>query len=148
MRINNPMYVLSAIMYLLVMASMGCEHVGPLEPEAEQENLTPMLSELQRSIFTPSCAVSGCHVGSNPVLGLDLSDGNSYANMVGVPSRETTGLKLVEPGQPENSYLVIKIEGGAGMMPGTMIMPLGRPALSDQAIEDVKDWIRAGALDN
>ena len=148
MRIKNPIYILGAIIYLLAMVVMGCEHVGPLEPEAEHENLSPTLSELQSTIFTPSCAVSGCHVGSNPVLGLDLSDGNSFANIVGVTSRESTGLKLVEPGQPENSYLVIKIEGGAGMMPGTMIMPLGRPALSDQAIEDVKEWIRTGALDN
>ncbi len=54
-----------------------------------------------------------------------------------------SGLSLVTPGDPERSYLYIKITGGAGMEGS--LMPRNRGALSaaDKAV--VRAWIARGA---
>ena len=44
-------------------------------------NLTS-LSTIQKNIFNVSCALSGCHSGSNPAANLNLEDGNSHTNLV------------------------------------------------------------------
>ena len=52
--------------------------------------------------------------------GLRLDAANSYANLVNVASNEVPSLKRVKPGDPDNSYLVQKVEGTAavgGRMP-------------------------------
>ncbi len=100
------------------------------------------LSQIQTETFTPSCALSGCHTGSTPPQGLDLSEGQAFANLVGVPSAEVPSLNRVEPGDPDDSYLVRKVEGTASV--GSR-MPLGRPALSNAQIQNIRDWIAAGA---
>ena len=52
----------------------------------------------------------------------------------------------MEPGDPENSYLVHKIEGRAGIT-GT-IMPPGGDPLTAEEIEAIRQWITDGAWDN
>jgi hypothetical protein len=77
-------------------------------------------------------------------MGLDLSAGVAYENLVNVTSVGASGLLLVEPGDPDNSYLVAKIEGNA-LIGGSLRMPLGREPLSVEQIEAVRVWIDAGA---
>jgi len=48
----------------------------------------------------------------------------------------------VAPGDPDNSYLVQKVEGTAAV--GSQ-MPLGGPALSQSQINDIRQWIQDGA---
>lgn len=103
------------------------------------------LSQLQADVFTPSCAFSGCHGGASPAQGMNLSDGETFANVVGVPANEVPSLNRVEPGDPDASYLVRKIDGTASV--GGR-MPLGRPPLSNAQIQAVRDWVAAGAEDN
>jgi hypothetical protein len=106
----------------------------------------PTLTQLQTDIFTPSCAKSGCHAGSTPAQGMNLSDGQTFANTVGVASTEAPSLNRIEPGDPDNSYLVQKVEGTASV--GGR-MPLdGPPFLSNGQIQSLRDWIAAGAEDN
>src|SRR5581483_7882464 len=57
------------------------------------------------------CVVAGCHDPLTPQAMLDLSDGDSYANLVGVPSTERTPLRRVVAGDPTNSYLLRKLLG-------------------------------------
>jgi methionine-rich copper-binding protein CopC len=73
---------------------------------------------------------------------LRLDAGNSYALLVGVPSAESPGTLRVKPGDPDNSYLVMKIEGRAAV--GGR-MPLGGPPLSSSAIAEIRQWITDGA---
>lgn len=104
------------------------------------------LSQLQTDIFTPSCAKSGCHSGSAPAQGMDLSEGQTFANTVGVASTQVLSLNRVEPGNPDDSYLVRKVEGTASV--GGR-MPLdGPPFLTNAQIQSIRDWIAAGAQDN
>lgn len=106
----------------------------------------PTLSSLQAQIFTPRCAL--CHVPAGPgaeETGLDLStDRETTFNMlVNVPSTEDPTFKRVEPGNPDASYLIKKLEGTPP--PRNTRMPLGGPFLSAEEIKKVRDWITAGA---
>jgi len=101
----------------------------------------PTLANIQARIFTPIC--TQCHVGAAAPQGLRLDAANSFADLVGVPSREVGGLNRVEPFDPDNSYLFQKINGTASV--GAR-MPLGGPPLPDEDIQLVRQWISDGAL--
>jgi hypothetical protein len=103
--------------------------------------LEPTLSSIQANIFTPICTT--CHTASHPT-GLDLRAGMSYALLVGVPSFQVASLLRVEPGDPDNSYLIQKLEGSAAV--GAR-MPLGGPYLTNEQITVVRQWITNGAME-
>ena len=103
--------------------------------------LGPTLTQIQAIIFTPTCATSTCHSGATPDAGLDLTDGNSFANLVNVPSTQNINFDLVEPGQPDNSYLIDKLEDTASA--GNVMPPTGMLPQAD--IDFVRQWISDGA---
>jgi hypothetical protein len=100
-------------------------------------------SQVQSQIFTASCAFAGCHAGSSPAQGLDLSAGAAHGNIVNVPSSENQNLDLIEPDAPEASYLYLKVTGDSSIVGGRM--PLGGPPLSTGLIDLLRDWIERGA---
>jgi hypothetical protein len=104
------------------------------------------LTAVQNQIFTPSCASSGCHGNGSAQAGLSLDAGSAYGNIVNVASSEMPSMDRIEPGDPDNSYLWRKVNGGPGISGGQM--PLGRPALSQDLLDLLRDWIEDGALDN
>jgi hypothetical protein len=83
-----------------------------------------------------------CHAGAQAPLGLRLDAGASYAMLVSVPSVQVPAVFRVAPGDPDNSYLVHKIEGSAAV--GGR-MPLGGPSLDTTEIDLIRQWIAAGA---
>ncbi|MBU1099377.1 MAG: hypothetical protein KKA84_03150 [Bacteroidetes bacterium] len=97
-------------------------------------------SAIQETVFNNSCATSGCHSGS--VLP-NLSAGVAYSNIVNRTSFEV--LDYIEPGEPDNSYLLRKIKGG-GISGGRM--PDGAPPLNQSVIDSIETWIANGALNN
>ena len=100
-------------------------------------------------IFTANCAFSGCHAGSSPALGQNLSAGQAYASIVNVTSQEVPALKRVLPSSPDSSYLVHKIEGTQGSVGGSGgRMPLGGAPLTGEEIATIRAWIAAGAPNN
>lgn len=76
---------------------------------------------------------------------MDLSAGQAFANIVGVNSGQVPTLLRVNPGDADNSYLVQKIEGTATV--GER-MPRGGPPLSSELIQNIREWIDAGAENN
>ena len=100
------------------------------------------LAAIQASVFTPTCATSGCHSGASPPQGLNLEDGNAFTNLVNVASSQVPSLSRVTPGDPDNSYLIQKLEGTAAV--GNR-MPLGGAALDQAVIDDIRQWITDGA---
>ncbi len=104
------------------------------------------LESIQETVFTPTCAVSGCHTGpagSGLPAGQDLSNvGASFASLVNVPSEQEPTLLRVDPGNADASYLVQKIEGTAAS--GSR-MPLGGAPLAQASIDNIRAWIDAGA---
>ena len=106
---------------------------------------TNTFSQAQIQVFTPSCASVNCHKGSSSQYGLDLSNGLAYANLVNVPSGQAPTLNLVSRGNPNQSYLVQKIEGTAEI--GDQ-MPLNGPALNTDLQQLLRNWIAEGARNN
>ena len=107
------------------------------------------LTQLQAQVFTPLC--SGCHNGSQPAGGplpgsQNLTAGHTFSSIVGVASLEQPGLMRVKPGDPDNSYLVHKVEGAAGITGAQM--PFGGPPLSQDTIDQIRSWIASGAPNN
>jgi uncharacterized protein (TIGR03118 family) len=101
------------------------------------------LAQLQANIFTPRC--SGCHNGVGIVLPgvMNLtSAANSHASLVNVTSLQEPTIKRVLPGNPNNSYIIQKLEGTQTV--GAQ-MPFGGPFLDQATIDQVRTWIQAGA---
>ena len=111
----------------------------PLE-EGGDLPLAPTLDSIQANVFDAFCIV--CHSGAGAPQGLRLDAASSYANLVGVPSQEAGSLLRVEPGNPDASYLIRKLEGTA--TEGGQ-MPLGAPPLPQSTIDFVRQWITEGA---
>jgi hypothetical protein len=114
-------------------------------------NLEPTFSSIQQNIFSsgdsagrPAC--TNCH---NPALnrgGLDLSPTVSYNNLVNRGSVLRPGAIRVIPNNPDNSYLINKLEGN---VPITGVrMPLGGPYLESGQIRVIRRWIEIGAPNN
>ena len=103
--------------------------------------LTADFNSIQAHVFTPIC--TACHAGSTAPQGLHLDAANSYAQLVGVPSVEEPSILRVAIGDPDNSYIIQKLEGHAAV--GAQ-MPFGGPPLPAATIAVIRQWISAGAL--
>ena len=103
--------------------------------------LQATFASIQTNIFTPIC--EQCHSGAGAPVGLRLDATNSYALLVGVPSGEVPSLLRVKPFDPNNSYLIHKLEGRASV---GQRMPLGLPPLLQADIDVVRQWITEGAM--
>ncbi len=101
------------------------------------------LDMIQASIFGPRCA--SCHSGVGSLSGIDNMDlstaDSSHATLVDVTSAQDGNFVRVVPFQPDDSYLVHKLEGNAtvgGFMPPTgMLLPAD--------IATIRQWITDGA---
>jgi len=86
----------------------------------------------------------GCH--AEGIGGLKMTNAmDSYAILVGVQSHQS-GLKRVEPGDPEASYLLHKLRGTQDKVGGKGLnMPAGGDSLPDATLDLVAQWILEGA---
>jgi hypothetical protein len=94
-------------------------------------------------ILSVNCALAGCHGNGSSSAGLTLGAGAALSNLVNVPSSQQPGLRRVDPGNPDDSYLVRKIEGGPAITGGRM--PLNRTPLAASEIALIRLWIAQGA---
>jgi len=107
------------------------------------------------SILQSNCMSSGCHTTANP-QGIDLSGSPAqvYANLVGVAPTNTaaasSGKKLVDPGNPRNSFLFCKASNG---LDANLSLQTGEGAdmdssrLTQTQREMIRQWINFGAKD-
>ncbi|HEV8395397.1 MAG TPA: hypothetical protein VGQ37_14045 [Vicinamibacterales bacterium] len=117
-------------------------------------NLQPTFSSIQKEIFDTTdssgrLACVNCHtaVGRVPSAGLDLTAGNSYSRLVGVSSVERPGVLRVAAGDPDNSYIVHKLEGRSDIVGGRMPRGTG-PFLTSGQMLVIRRWIADGAANN
>ena len=105
----------------------------------------PTLTQLKSSAFS---VCGGCHTGGGTSLpaSMDLTPSHIYASIVSVASVEQPALQRVKPGDPNNSYVVQKLEGAATITGARM--PFGGPYLDQATIDQVRAWITAGAANN
>ncbi|MBM4344545.1 MAG: hypothetical protein FJ100_14365 [Deltaproteobacteria bacterium] len=117
------------------------------EAAANPCNVKPTLASLEKDYFAASCAFGSCHSAAKHAGELVLEQGKSYAQLVGVQALHpgAAGFVRVEPGKPNDSFLVVKVtqpQPGQGKL-----MPVGatEPIDADCGIAALKAWIAAGA---
>lgn len=136
---KGPLLISIIFCTALLITFIACEH------QLGAPGLQPTLSSIQADVFTPRCAVSGCHVpgGTGP---MSLQVGQSFGNLVDVSSVERSNLKRVDPNNANDSYLIRKLEGASDIL--FERMPLGGPFLSSEEINVIRAWINNGAQNN
>ena len=114
-------------------------------------NLQPTFTSIQNEIFETTdasgrAACTQCHtdVGRTPSGNLNLRHDVAFSNLVNVASRGKTGAVRVIPGDPENSYLLHKLEGRSGIV-GERMPRTGGPYLTSGQISILNRWIGTGA---
>jgi hypothetical protein len=117
-------------------------------------NLQPTLSAIQRDVFdapdsTGRAACTSCHnaQGARFAGNLNLSGATAYSQLVNVASSGKPGAIRVIPADPENSYLIHKIEGRPGIVGERMPRTSG-PFLTPGQILIIRTWIAQGAQNN
>jgi len=134
--------LLVAIASAAALAGCGDPKSLPFAPGGEPPDPSATFTRVQGEVFSPSCALSGCHAGAAAQAGMDLTPSAAYAAVVGVASAQRPDLARVEPGDPERSYLVKKLRGDPDVVGSPM--PL-TGTVSDDARRLVVDWVRRGA---
>lgn len=104
---------------------------------------TVTLADVQAQVFSPRCAVSGCHAGTSPPMGLDLSSGAAAGHLIDVPSSELPAFRRVAPGNSLDSYLYMKVTADPRINGDPM--PLNRTPLNAADLELIATWIDQGA---
>jgi hypothetical protein len=104
----------------------------------------------------------GCHVGLTPSAGLNLSDIRLVRDSAAASARCSDALPILTPGDPSRSYLLLKVSNTAACAVGRTScgadatqaacrlgqrMPRGLPPLPDAEIEEIRQWLVAGAPD-
>lgn len=129
---------------------LGCPSgpaVGQAVPGGGLGETGEDFSALTASIFVPRCATSACHSGSPPANGVPVSlDAEvAWAQLVGVPAIGAPGIAVVEPGDPEASYLVHKLRGTGSQVGGTDALMPPDGQLDEAEILAIEAWIADGA---
>ena len=121
------------------------ENGHPIGSGTTAAPLEPTLASIQAKVFTPSCAVIGCHGGSVVQQGLRLDEGFSASSLINVVSPQSSFAAAqvrVVPGDPDGSLLIQKLEGTQTI--GDR-MPAFSPPLPQATIDVIRQWIHAGA---
>ncbi len=127
----------------MVCAASGCAGDGG---DVAGGGTLDSFAAIQANLFTPKCALAGCHDSATASGGLTLSDAaTSRAGLLGIAST-CAGKLLVAAGDTGASYLLDKL--GVGDEPCGSPMPLGGPPLSQEETDALAAWISAGAPSN
>lgn len=91
------------------------------------------------AIFQASC--TDCHGGEPKPGKLSLESTVFVTAMVGMPCAQMDTLKLVEPGRPDRSYLIMKVAGDPRIKGKRM--PKGEDPLTAEQVKILTDWVVA-----
>jgi hypothetical protein len=127
---------------------MGAADAGPLPEEHG------FFHETIRPLFDKTC--SGCHTANSPqgqiVLGGHISSADVVANLVNVQATGGGQFRRVVPGNPDESWLYLKVSGRAAAAgcKGTacnaeVMPPTGEVTLTDAQLGAIRRWILDGA---
>jgi len=140
-----------ALAVAFTLSACGDSGTGPDDGDDGNGNGTtrqivadPSFASVIQEIFNrKGCTGGSCH-GSSAQAGLNLSSGNAYANLVGVQATQA-GVNRVIPGNANDSYLIVKVEGRQTV---GQRMPIGGSNLDNIDLTNLKNWINQGAKNN
>lgn len=122
------------------------EDQNTVEREARTEDDVFFPEDVQ-PILTARCTGTACHDAVDPQVGMRLTEGNAITSLVGVASVQCEGAggkPRVDPQNPDNSYVMDKLQGTATLCDGDP-MPLGGPPLDQADVDLIRLWIQQGA---
>ncbi|HSW15364.1 MAG TPA: hypothetical protein VLI06_21125 [Solimonas sp.] len=135
---------LTAMLAALLLPACGGDYEGgdlPGDAGGGVDLPQPRIESIQTQVFDRHCI--SCHAGNNPSGAMGLDDAQtSHDNLVGVRAAEFPLRFRVQPGNPDDSYLVHKLEGSQAV--GAR-MPQGGAPLSPDLIAAIRQWIADGA---
>jgi hypothetical protein len=149
----------SAFALVACTSSDGASSGGACAPYTTSIDLkTPVVSFKSdvMPIIDQSCAFGSCHGGANSG-NLTMPKGDATTtrtNLVGVAAPQLPSMKLVEPGAPDKSYLMKKIDGDICTLKDQCIgecsdtMPQSNDLLPVPERDAIRRWIAQGAADN
>jgi hypothetical protein len=142
----------------------------PVAPASQSERVVSLRAELvttlQRNCTDRQCHGSAVGSAGDLYLGAELpgvlDTAQMIANTVDVPARTAPELPLIAAGDPERSFLMLKVDGcqgSAGLkctaQPGAIsgsacgdAMPQAQRPVCNEDRERLRTWILQGALDN
>ncbi len=123
----------------LSVAVMGCGGGG-----GEEAGAPVKYGDVQAVFEKYGC--TACHPGVNPSL--DLTEGNSYDELVGIRALEDPTLYRVVAGDPERSFLYLKVGGAPPLADIPAIgtrMPPRAPPIDPEDMGLIRRWILQGA---
>jgi hypothetical protein len=139
----------------LLASSLGLVGLMGCGPAPEDGGVQPTLASIQDEVFSPSCSLGSCHSSESHNADLILEPDTAYAELVGVDPQNAAaleaGMKRVDPGDPDNSLLYLKV------MPGIAghaedfgdPMPWGSDdGAEPDVVEAIRGWIEDGASES
>lgn len=146
---NMRRHIGTLCVFIVLASGIACDE-SLSELAGPTPDLEPTFASIQRNVFESTDAsgrraCTGCHnaVGQSSAGGLNLLHDVAYDQLVTIASRIKPGAVRVIPGDADNSYLVQKVLGTAGIAGARM--PIGGPYLSDGQIFILRRWIERGA---
>jgi hypothetical protein len=110
----------------------------------------PTYSAIYDEVLVTTCAVAFCHSGTDYMIITGKDQG--YTVIVNAPAEGVlcapTGLKRVDPGHPETSLLYLKVTSPPCGSKMPYLWGDAGGGLDPQSIEQIRQWIAAGALNN
>jgi len=135
------------LMMAMALAACGSKKEGDAKDSADASaaSAQPSLFEAEIApMLQTHCAV--CHLTGQEAGNMSLVPAKAVAALVNVKSTEAPALTRVVPGDPDNSYLIMKLEGTQDKHGGVGAqMPFGAPPLSPDQIAKIRKWIADGA---
>ncbi len=102
-------------------------------------------ADVQEAVLVDSCGGAGCHGPATVAGGLVLEGEGAYDSLMNDPCQNelavAEGLLRVAAGEPDNSFLYVKVTDARGM--GDPMPPWD--SLDDADIELIRQWIIDGA---
>jgi len=118
------------------------------EEDVVEVPMEPTFTGVTTHVFIPYCA--SCHTTEDvdEKGELDFETEEVYVQLIDVQAVEAPAQIRVIPGDPDNSFLIHKLENTQGFFEGDVMPPPPSSTLDPELIQLVRDWIADGAQDN
>jgi hypothetical protein len=135
--------VASLMLFVAACSSEPAEQASPDVAQQPAATVSFFQSDIA-PLLTSSCA--SCHLTGAEAGNMSLVPDKAIASLVGVKAVGAPTQIRVVPSEPDQSYLIMKLEGTHIENGGTGAkMPFGAPPLSPQKIAKLRQWISEGA---
>ena len=129
----------AAVTGLAALVVAGC---GTPVPEVATDEPVSYAAHLE-ALVVAHCL--GCHESEEAKAKLVLDPGVGYERLVGPRSVQVPEMALVEPGDPERSYLWLKLQHAAEKGKGMPRTLTGAKKLRESELDLYRRWIEGGA---